>query len=260
MPNLEAIERRLTALERDLATSRRSARRYRILAGALLGTLAGLGGMAATAERSVADVIHARRFEVLDDDGKLLMALSAGTFGGQVDIWNRGEQNLIRLGGSAQGGDVALWNKSGVNVFGAYATRDGGMASIWNNDGRQVFSAASKSDGGGQIDLGNKSGQTVATLNTIPEVGAALAIRNDIGKKMLIVGAHEHGGAINLWNVRDVPIFVAGFGEDLQSGQVTLRNSMGVEVFKAGVNDDGGGLITLLNDEGRKPRTMSASR
>jgi len=260
MPNLESIEHRLAALERDLAATRRSARRYRIVSAALLLALAGLGGMAATTDAGVADVIHARRFEVLDEDGKLLLALSGATFGGQIDIWNRAEQNLLRLGGSSHGGDLALWNKSGVNVFGAYATRDGGMASVWNNDGRQVFSASSKTDGGGQIDLGNKSGQTVATLNTIPDVGAALAIRSDIGQKMLIIGAHEHGGAINLWNARGVPMFVAGFADDLQSGQVTLRNAMGVEVFKAGVNEDGGGLITLLNDEGRKPRTMSASR
>lgn len=260
MSTIDAIEHRLSALEQDLARSRRSARRARTACVTLLLVVVGAGGLAASNANTIADVIQARRIEIVDKNDKLVLALHAGALGGQFDIWNAREQNLLRLSAGAHGGDIALWNDDGVNVFGAFATRNGGSASIWSGEGREVFTASTNDDGGGRVEVGNEDGKTVAAIDAIPEVGAALAILDTTGRQMLIAGAHEHGGAINLFNPRGVPIFIAGFGADQNSGAVTLRNGLGTQIFHAGADDDGGGRLTIWNAAGRNARTFSCIR
>lgn len=75
---------------------------------------------------------------------------------------------------------------------------------------------------------------------------------------MFVAGTHESGGAMNIWNRQGVPIFIAGFGKDNQSGEIQLRNRRGNTIFTVGAAEEGGGLITLMNEAGRKPRTFSA--
>lgn len=258
MPRIDELERRLNTLEKEVAIVSRSARRYRSLCAFLLLMFLGLGSLAATNRSSVLDVIQTRRLEVVDREGNLVLAASSETFGGQLDLWNKEGQNLLRASASVQGGDLAIWNKGGTNVFGAFATPTGGETGIWNKEGKRVFRVAAKSGGGGKLDLGNEKGQTVVALNTIKDIGGAIAILNTRGNKMFIAGTHENGGVINLWNRRGVPIFITGFGADGQSGSLQLLNARGNQVFTAGVDDDGDGLITIWNAGGRQPRTFSA--
>ena len=258
MPRIDELERRLNTLEKEVATVSRTALRYRSLCAFMLLMFLGLGTLAATNRSSVLDVIQTRRLEVLDRDGKLVLAASSETFGGQLDLWNKEGQNLLRASSSVQGGDLAIWNKGGTNVFGAFATPTGGETGVWNTDGKRVFRVSTKSAGGGKLDLANENGRTVVAIDTIKDIGAAIAIMNTQGNQMFTAGTHEQGGVINLWNRRGVPIFITGFGKDGQSGNLRLRNARGNQVFSAGVDDEGDGLITIWNAGGRQPRTFSA--
>ncbi|MCZ6836154.1 MAG: hypothetical protein O7G85_10305 [Planctomycetota bacterium] len=260
MSNIDAIERRLSALELDLTRSRRDLRRYRGVMLMLVFGLIGLGTLAANQSSTISEVIQAKRFEVVDDDGHLVLALSSSAFGGQLDLWNKTKQNLLRLSGSAHGGDIALWNKDGVNVYGAYATRDGAATSLWNKTGRSIFTAYTQPNGGGKVEVSNLNGQTVAALSSVHEVGGVFALLNDQQQRILLTGAHQDGGAMNIFNNRGIPIFIVGYGPDHVSGEIGIRNGHGNQIFGAGADTDGNGHMTIYNTEGGKPRTFSAIR
>ena len=128
---LQNLERRLGMLECELAANRRSAGRCRTLCAALAISLAGMGCLAASTIRdSLADVIQARRLEIVNADGKVVLAASATDTGGQLDVWTTKGRNVIRAGVNDQGGDFNLWSGAGTTLFSAFATPAGGEAGL----------------------------------------------------------------------------------------------------------------------------------
>src|SRR5436190_17580789 len=93
---LQNLEWRLGMLECELAANRRSAARYRNLSAALAFSLAGVGCLAASTIRdSMADVLQARRLEIVNADGKVVLAASATDTGGQLDVWTTNGRNVV---------------------------------------------------------------------------------------------------------------------------------------------------------------------
>ena len=101
----DALEHRVVALEQQMRDAHRQAGRYRVAAMALGLGLVGVTTLAASMSPQVADVLQARRFEVVDADGLVVVAASAGANGGKLDIWNSEHRNVARLSVNAHGGD-----------------------------------------------------------------------------------------------------------------------------------------------------------
>jgi uncharacterized protein YukE len=104
--NLAIMSARLTILERRM-------RRYQCLTLALgLVLVIGLS-LGAVTMPSVADVLQARRFEVVDEDGRVAVAAYATTAGGRLEVLgNTGRQ--VFSAGSIQGVQepMGLWEQT----------------------------------------------------------------------------------------------------------------------------------------------------
>ncbi len=122
MNTTETITRRLDRLEAELRRSQRRAGRYRDLCIALAaaGVVAAL---LAAARQDVADLLRIKRLEVVDNEGRLVLAASAGANGGQLDLWSPAGTNVLRASANEHGGDLAIWNNGGTNDFAVLATR-----------------------------------------------------------------------------------------------------------------------------------------
>ena len=131
----DALEQRIASLEQQMRHAHSLAGRYRLAALTLSLGLVGVVTVAASMGPDVPGVIQARRFEVVDDDGIVVVAASAGENGGTLSLWNGEHLNVAMLGANEHGGDLALWNTDGDNVLGAFATATGGELSIWNTEG-----------------------------------------------------------------------------------------------------------------------------
>ncbi len=72
--------------------------------------------MSATSLQTVPDVIQAKKFEVVNDEGKVVAVLRSGEYGGFFGIFN----------------------KDGKGVAGLFAFEDASVLSIRNKDGKVV--------------------------------------------------------------------------------------------------------------------------
>ena len=141
------LHTRLSRLEGELASANRQHRRWKVGTLALAALTPGLLLLAA-ADITRLDVVRAQRLEIIDGDGRIVMAAAAGTHGGRLDFWSAQGANLLRLAANQQGGDLALWNTNGVNVAGAWATESGGTVAAWTAEGQRGATLGADADGG----------------------------------------------------------------------------------------------------------------
>ncbi|MCH2136713.1 MAG: hypothetical protein MK101_09045 [Phycisphaerales bacterium] len=124
-------------IERLEAANARSRRR---LALALPATFLSGAGLAVLMGASVTATDHVRtkQVDIIDDDGRTVLALKADARGGRLDLWSSEGHNLMRLGGNDHGGDVALWSRNGTTSAGFWATDSGGALALWNPQGDRL--------------------------------------------------------------------------------------------------------------------------
>ena len=130
----------------------------------VLYTLCGagvLGGLlAATNPNSVPDVIQAKKFEVVNDEGKVVASLFADADGGRLSVLNKDQKIVAGIYATAVGGLLGVYNKDGKPVAGLSATTEqGGLLSILNKDGKPVAAVRVDADGDGAVVTQNGKGQ-----------------------------------------------------------------------------------------------------
>ena len=97
------------------------------------------GLLAATSLQSVPDVIQAKKFQVVTDEGKVIVGLGYGGGGGLLRIFNQYGKQFAVLGLRGEGeGGLGISNKDGVEVAALLAYEDLGMLGIYNKDGEPV--------------------------------------------------------------------------------------------------------------------------
>ncbi len=123
-----------------------------------------IGGLlAATTLQSVPDVIQAKKFEVVNDEGQLQVVLAANADGGGLAIANKDGKLVAAISTSADGGKLSIANKDGKPVAAIIANANGGSFGIANKDGKPAAGIVANADGGGEIETFDSKGQTTST-------------------------------------------------------------------------------------------------
>ncbi len=122
--------------EATLKGMERQCRRYRWLFGLaalLLAALLGYGAATPTPE-----VIRARRFELVDAQGRVLLRLRGWPAGGLIEVKNVFGETTTWIGQTADGhGVMTISSGEGRGVIGAGADPDGnGFISILDHEGK----------------------------------------------------------------------------------------------------------------------------
>ncbi|MEE2907971.1 MAG: hypothetical protein VX527_09090 [Planctomycetota bacterium] len=118
------------------------------------------GLLAATTLQSVPDVIQAKEFEVINDNGT----------------------TQASLGSYRNGGILTIENKEGEIVNVLSATSDGGALSLYNNKRIQVLELAVDTDSNGSLIVCNKDGKSAAGLAAIEDYGGVVTTLDTKGK------------------------------------------------------------------------------
>ena len=121
-------EERINCLETQVRTLKRIVYGF----GCLL--VAGVV-VSATSLQTVPDVIQAKKFEVVNDEGKKVAVLFANEDGGVLGILNKDEKVVALLGANEDGGSLSIFNKDGGAIAGLGADEDGGELVTTNNKG-----------------------------------------------------------------------------------------------------------------------------
>ena len=97
--------------------------------------------VSATSLQTVPDVIQAKRFEVVNDEGK----------------------PVVNLYAYDDGGVLSIQNKEGKSVAALFTNTNGGVLGIHNKDGKQV-AKLSANEGGGVLKTLDGKGEITSTL------------------------------------------------------------------------------------------------
>lgn len=197
MTDMTTIEERLNTLEHDLEQRGRQLRRHRLaLAACLLAVPAAI--LVAAGDFTRFEQIQLERLEIVNEQGEVVLAASASANGGQLDIWDSGSKNIIRLSSNNQGGDVAIWNKNGSSVAGAWATANGGAVAAWDAEGNRA-ARMSAGEGHGMLTLHAGTAEPIVQLDGTTQ-GGRIAVNGNKGNVAYVAEALEHGGT---WAIMD---------------------------------------------------------
>lgn len=163
-----SIEQRVAALER-------ANKRYRLLLACVMVSACGLGLMG-FGRHQVPDKIQAKNFEVLNDEGKVMVRIS--TFEGD--------------------GVVTTYKPSGEILADILATKSGaGGIVLYDGAGKQNLVFTDVSGGGGSVRVNNSKGQTAVLLGRNGNQAGSMTIKNQNEKSILLfTGDTAEAGAI----------------------------------------------------------------
>ncbi len=147
-------QERLERLERQV-------RWYRNLTVLLLLAVAAL--LLSGAGEAVPEVIRARSFEMVSQDGEPLAALRPTSAGGAIGIFNRKGGTAGVLTADATGGGllniISPHGRNGVLVLGYNADETGGAVTVYNKEEREVVTLRPDPGGVGIIGAWDEQGR-----------------------------------------------------------------------------------------------------
>ena len=118
----------------------------------------------ATTLQTVPDVIRAKVFQVVNDDGVVVASFKArnrGKGAGVLAINNKEGEIKALLSVDEEGGRLLLTNKGGALIAGLGVDKYGGMLGIRNKDGKSVAVLLADKNGNGKLEIQNGKGKVI---------------------------------------------------------------------------------------------------
>lgn len=276
---------RITHIELELGTLRKSIRRWRVASFMLLVSAVLVAGK--SVGPTVLDHLIVNRIDVLGNAGSPVVSIGQTDDGGRIDLYNQGGTNLLRVSSTPNGGDVAIWDNSGINVAGIWSTPSGGTFSLWNQKGEElsqfasgaltlsganaslhiqnengipVAVVASDSSGHGRFQIADANGSVMSEMRMLPGIGGGIIVNNSTGNKMGILAATVDGGTLNLMNARGVPVVVASTASENKGGAFVITNQRGIPIVTLKSDSDQRGVIEIMDENGGGVRRMRPLR
>ena len=217
---MNGIEQRLLKLENSL-------RLYRVFFSTAIIALIAVIFMSSGKINDVPDVIKAKNFQVVDNNGNILLELSQAKGNGQLITYSPTGQKLVRLFTSEGGaGAINTFDGNGKLNFKITKTTDGGgYMALYNSDEKEIIEAGSIIGNAGYLQVNDHSGTKIAWITEVKDGGGSLSLHNkDLG--LIFLEAQEAGGRVSIYNKGDVRIGYIGAQND-QSGRAVVFDKSG---------------------------------
>ena len=163
-----------------------------VVAGAVLGS---------TSLQTVPDVIQAKKFEVVNDDGKVLVELDSllnqGTHHGYVRTKSSNGGILAEMIVGKQGGIIRTKNgRNGTLVEIGATTNDEGAIRTLNGKGGTLVSLVTTDLGAGSLLIENGKGGTLVNLGSLTNGSGYISTENGKGATLVQLGVAADGGGV----------------------------------------------------------------
>ena len=134
-------EKRIESLESQVRTLKR------IVCGIGCLLVAGIA-LATTSVQNIPDLIQAKKFEVMNKEGKAVGHFSASTNGGMLNIFNNKGDSVAGFTSGKNGGGLVIMSNDERILAGLTAHKDGGGLIIYNNEMKTLFRIPEKEAAG----------------------------------------------------------------------------------------------------------------
>ncbi len=222
----------MSTLEQEVRTLQKQVRRQRRWNIALGGLVLVGGLMAATAAKSVPDVIQAKTFEVVNDAGVAVVTLRSCKWDGVIlKCDNKGNVTFIVVNEKGEGGmgegTVITQNGKGGMLVRLGVTTDGEGGVVTENGKGQKLVELGATSGGGSVTTENGKGGRLVELGVTPG-GGSVTTGNGKGGRLVRLGVTTNG-----------------------EGVVKTQNGKGGTLVELGATTDGEGLVVTENGKGQ---------
>jgi hypothetical protein len=189
------------------------------------------GLLAATSLQSVPDVIRAKNFEVLNEEGVVIASLRENPHGrGWLSIRDEVGRSVAAITGDKRGGWLTIDNIKGNNVASLLVDEKGGWLIVKDHEGIASASVIADKEGGW------------ITLSDEPQ------------KHSVVIGVDDKGGWLTIHNKKGKP--VAALNSDVDGGVLVVCNKDGVPVAEISTKSDGGGQVYVTDKQGKMSADM----
>ena len=243
---MNTIEMRLQKLE---STNRR----YKMILVIMIASFATIF-MAFRSPKTVPDVVQAKRFEVVDAYGNILVKLSQDANKGIIKTYNTAGQKLVnityttnnegyigledglgketmRLSSSNEGGGgyIGIFNPSGKRTLTMCNDESGGNIYVSNSEGNSRATIQCNSSAGGFMALYNSSGYTAIKLTQTSSGNGDLYVNNKDGDERVRLSVSASAGNFQIKNNAKTMIVEMG-GTTGENGTINTYNTSGTFV------------------------------
>jgi len=237
------IEMRIQKLE---ATNRRY-KTTLIIMIALFATIF----MAFRNPTTVPDVIQAKRFEVVDDNGNVLIKLDQDDGKGIIKTYNKEGKKLVNITYTTkQEGYIGLEDGKGQETIRFSSSNDGGggYIGIFNPTGKRTMTLCNDNSGG-NIYVGNSNGDSRAIIQCNTSAGGFFGLYNSSGYTAVKLTQTSSGNGdlyINNYNGDErVRLSVSS-----SAGNFQIKNNNKTMIVELGGTNGENGTINTYNTSG----------
>ena len=226
---MNQIEQRLARLEKSL-------RYYRLFFGTTVIALFAVILMSSGKKTDVPDLVKAKAFQVVDDNGNILLQLNKEKGNGQVSTYSDNGTRLVRLFTSEGGaGAINTFDGNGkLNFKVTKITEGGGYMALYNSEEKKVMEAGSIVGNAGYFQINDHNEKKIAWITEVTNGGGSLSLFNkELGS--IFLEAQEAGGRVSIYNKGNTRIGYLGT-QDNQDGNLSIYSSSNVRLGGVPVN------------------------
>ena len=184
----DAIECRLAKIESQVRSQRR------IITLLVILLVAGISYGAIT---PIPEVIQARRFEVVNGDGKVVVELESWELGGKITTLSAKGlyRPSIALTHTDDGqGLLLVYNKDGKKLIYAGGGESGdGLLLVYTKDGKHLIYAGANKSGDGLLKVKSKNGNDRVAISGGLTGGGGISVLNKTGEEVVQIHADDYG-------------------------------------------------------------------
>ncbi len=224
---MSTLENRLEKLERRL-------RFYQIGITAIILTGVLLVVTAFNKKNPVPDLVQAKEFQVVDDNGKVYASMKQHDGYCDFKIYNGQGSQIIRLTESTNGYGAVMtsdkYGTSAVNIMGVTGN-EGGSINVFNKSGKIIDEIGVTNTSTGYLGVYNSSGSDLFKVTyTAENNGGWLGLYNANNKEMITLSnTNVNDGVVSVYNHSNNRICVLG-GDVSGNGVLNVLNSAGLNM------------------------------
>ena len=220
---MNQVEQRISKLEKNLKV-------YRFFSFAAVLATAAFFLMSSGQKQSVPDLIKAKAFQVVDDDGNVILLLNKEKGNGNLITYSPTGQRLVRLFTSEGGaGAINTFDANGkLNFKVTKIVEGGGFMALYNSEDEPVMEAGSIIGNAGYLQVNDHSGKKIAWITEVTNGGGSLSLYNK-EQGSIFLEAQNAGGRVSIYNKGNTRIGYLGT-QDNQDGNLSVYNSGGTRM------------------------------
>lgn len=220
---MNPIEQRIAKLEKSL-------KMYRIFFSTSVIILIAVVLMSSGKKADIPDLVKAKAFQVVDDNGNVLLLLNKEKGNGQMATYSTAGQKLVRLFTSDGGaGAINTFDPNGnLNFKVTRTTEGGGYMALYNSSNMEIMEAGVTKSNAGYLQVNDNNAKKLVWLTRTAEGGGYMSLSNE-GKESIVLSTPYVGGRISIYNRLDSRIGYFGTQDD-NSCNLSVYNSSGTRI------------------------------